>query len=432
MNITTLLTSLSNCPCGKEHTVNIKAVEIGRGLLARTAEILAENGFPRKILAVADRNTLSAADGIIDILKSGGFDVKLRLYDNLREADINEVHAVEADAADREGILSIGTGSLNDICRVAALTLDLPFAIFATAPSMDGFASGTAPITENNFKLTRPARQPEIIIGDTDILAAAPAELKSAGFGDIIAKYAALADWRIANLTMGEYYCERIAELVRGALRRVAALCDRVTEESTEAAQALMETLILTGLAMKLAHNSVRPASGAEHVISHYWECKKLEMGQLSDFHGKKCGVATLIVSKLYHEICAFDGIEIGEDRTDWEDIYRVYGANFENDIKKQNTPTVTEETTPERVRENWGEICRAVAEELPTPDVLLDMMRRAGAAVTYADIGVSEALGDEGVLYHAYMRHRMTLMRLLPMTNFPIKDSLIPLGVGR
>lgn len=429
MDITNIVKSLENCPCGKKHTINIKAVEIGRSLKAKTAEILRTNGFPSKILVVADRNTLSAADGILDILKDGGFDCKLKLYDNLREAAMDEVHAVEAECDDRDGILSVGTGSLNDICRVAALWQDLPFAIFATAPSMDGFASGTAPITENNFKLTRPARQPEIIIGDTDILCAAPAELKSAGFGDIIAKFVALADWRITHITTGEYYCERIAELVRSALRRVVALADKVTEESPEAAEALMETLILTGLAMKLADNSVRPASGAEHVISHYWEIKKLEKGLLSDFHGKKCGVATLIVSKIYHEICRFDSIEIHEDRTDWEDIYRVYGENFREDVKKQNSPTVTEETTPEIVREHWEEIKRCVLEEIPTPDVLLDLMQRAGAVTTYSGIGVDDALGDEGVLYHPYMRHRMTLMRLIPMTNFPLREFAKDIG---
>lgn len=429
MDISEIIQSLENCPCGKEHTVNIKAVEIGRGLKSKTAEILRTNGFPTKILVVADRNTLSAADGILEILASGGFDCKLKLYDNLREAAMDEVHAVEAECDGCEGILSVGTGSLNDICRVAALWRDLPFAIFATAPSMDGFASGTAPITENNFKLTRPARQPEIIIGDTDILAAAPAELKSAGFGDIIAKFSALADWRITHLVTGEYYCERIAELVRSALRRVVSLADKVTEESPEAAEALMETLILTGLAMKLADNSVRPASGAEHIISHYWEIKKLEKGLISDFHGKKCGVATLITSKVYHAICDREDIEIHEDRTDWDEVYRIYGDNFKEDVVRLNSPTVTEETTPEIVRKHWEDIRRAVREELPTPDVLADLMRRAGVVTTYDGIDVDSSLGDEGVLYHAYMRHRMTLMRLIPMTNFPIREFAKNIG---
>lgn len=429
MDIEKIVKSLENCPCGRPHRVDIRAVEIGRGLKKKTAEILAVNDFPRKILVVADKNTLKASQGILETLKSGGFVCKLKLYENLREADIREVRAVETECADCDGILSVGTGSLNDICRMAALTRDKRFAIFATAPSMDGFASGTSPITENNFKTTRPARQPEIIIGDTDILAAAPAELKSAGFGDIIAKYVALTDWRVSHLTTGEYYCEAIAELVRSVLRRVVSLADQVTEESPEAAEAIMEALVVTGLAMKLA-DCVRPASGTEHIISHYWEIKKLEKGLISDFHGKKVGVATLIVTRIYKALCARRNVQFHEENLDWEDIYRVYGKNFAGDVERLNSPTVTTETTVNRVAGCWDKICRIVDEELPDEAVLLDLMKRAGAAVRYADVAVDAALGDEGVIYHPYMRRRMTLMRLIPMTDFPLRE--FARGIGK
>lgn len=431
MDIEKIVKELEGCPCGREHRVNIKAVEIARGLKTETARILADNGFPRHILVVADKNTLKASEGILDILKDGGFRCKIKLYDNLREADITEVRVIERECADCEGILSVGTGSLNDICRVAALTCDKHFAIFATAPSMDGFASGTSPITENNFKLTRPARQPEIIIGDTDILAAAPAELKAAGFGDIIAKYIALVDWRVSHLTTGEYYCENVAKLVRSVLKKVVSMADQVTEESPEAAGAIMEALVLTGLAMKLA-DCVRPASGTEHIISHYWEIKKLEKGLISDFHGKKVGVATLISTKIYKELRNFGKIEFHEEALDWDDIYRTYGPNFVEDVKKLNSPTVTSETTVEKVSAGWEEICRIIDEELPDYEVMYNMMKRAGAATTYGDISVDDSLGDEGVVYHPYMRHRMTLMRLIPMTSFPLRDYVRQASLGR
>ena len=262
MDISAILKNLGNCPCGRVHTVNIKAVEIGEGMLERTAEILRDADFPRRILAVADKNTLAASGDIIEILKKGGFSVKLKLYDDLRDPTVERVNEICSLCADTEGILSIGTGTLNDICRRAALLCDREFAIFATAPSMDGFASGTAPIIEGGFKYTMPARQPSVIIADTAILAAAPAHLKAAGFGDIIGKFIALVDWRVAHLTVGEYYCENIANLVREALRRICSMAHRVSAEDAETAGAIMEILVFTGLAMKLAEAS-RPASGA-------------------------------------------------------------------------------------------------------------------------------------------------------------------------
>lgn len=426
MQIQALLDSLKNCPCGKEHTVNIQAVEIGRGLKNKAADILSVNGFPKNILVVADKNTLAAADGILNVLTDGGFTIQTQIYENLRTADQTEVDRIVALSADVQGVLSVGTGSLNDICRRACLLADKQFAIFATAPSMDGFASDTAPITHNSFKVSLPARQPSVIIGDTEILAAAPAELKASGYGDMIAKYVAMADWRIAQVTIGEYYCENVANITRTALRKLVALTDKVTANDPETAGAIMEALVLTGIAMKLCYSS-RAASGAEHVVSHFWEIKKLEQGHLSDYHGKKVGVATWMISKMYYDILAkADPAKFTEDTTDWEKVYAVYGKNFEQDVRRLNSPTVTEETSPQILRDNWDKICEIVREELPTPDVIENLLRRAGAATTLEEISVLPELGVQGLEFHAYMRHRLLLSRLLPMLHCDIDFAQI------
>ncbi len=418
MDLKAIVDSLKTCNCGREHNINIKEVAIGKKMIEKTAEILKRNGFGTRLLAVADKNTIAAAKGILEILTNGGFTYKLKLYDNLRTADMSDAQDIITLAADVDGILSIGTGSLNDICRYAALHADKDFAIFATAPSMDGFASDTSPITEHNFKQTLPARQPSVIIADTDILAAAPAELKSAGFGDVIAKYIAVVDWKISALVSGEYYCENICNITKEALRRITALADRITLNDPESAGAVMEALVLTGCAMKLA-NSVRPASGAEHIVSHFWEIKKLEKGLLSDFHGKKVGVATLITAKIYHDFANSKGTVFTAENTDWEKVYSVYGKNFEADIKRLNNPNVTDTTTPEILNANLDRIVEIIKTELPDYETLCELMDSAHAAKTFAEIGVDSELGRIGVEYHAYMRYRLTLMRLLPMTNY-------------
>lgn len=424
MNINKLIESLQGCPCGRDHHVNIKAVEIGHGMLARTAEILKNNGFPTHILLVADKNALRAADGIIDILQAGGFQLKTILFDDLRTAEEPDAKKVASESQDCDGILSVGAGSCNDICRRGALLADKEFALFATAPSMDGFASGTSPITENGFKTTRPARQPSIIIGDTSILAAAPGELKAAGFGDLLAKYVALTDWRVSHITTGEYYCPAIAQKTREILAEVTAKCDSIQNQDEQSAGQLMEALVLSGLMMKLA-DSVRPASGTEHIISHYWEIKEMEQGVLPDYHGKKVGIATLYASRIYHDMIRHTHPIFSEDQTDWDDVYAVYGSHFRSEIEKLNTPTVTSETSPEILAEHWTEICDVVRAELPTPERIKEWLTRAGASVSYKDLSVHKELALEGLKYHPYMRHRMTLMRLLPMTDIKIKPEI-------
>lgn len=416
-----MLNSLENCPCGRKHEVNIKAVEIGSGLLEKTAEILKKNGFPTKILVSADKNTLAASNGILDILKSGGFDCTLRMYDGSTTDEMTEVNTITDLCKDVGGILSVGSGMLNDICRLAALRADKEFAIFATAPSMDGFASGSSTFNQNNFKVTYAGRQPSIIIGDTAILAASPVVLKAAGFGDMIAKYISIVDWKVSNLVTGEYYCEKIADITRTALNKVVSMADRVTQNDEETAGAIMEALVLAGLAMKLG-DSVRPAAGTEHILTFFWEIMKLQKGEPAGLHGKKVGVATLYATKIYKILASCENMTFREENPDWEKIYNVYGPNLKEYIKNLNSPTITEETSVQILADNWPRIRRIVNEELPSYEELYSIMKKAGAATTFEEIAVSDELAAIGFEYHPYMRHRMTLMRLIPMLDVDFK----------
>jgi glycerol-1-phosphate dehydrogenase [NAD(P)+] len=280
---------------------------------------------------------------------------------------------------------------------------------------MDGFASASAQITENGFKTTRQAIQPDVIIADTAVLAASPTYLKSAGFGDMIAKYIALVDWRISNLLTGERYCQSIADLTREALKRITSLADKVSSNDEETAESIMESLIFTGVAMALA-NSVRPASGAEHMISHYWEMKKAEMGEISDFHGKKVGISTLYLTRLYHALANMEEIECFPHKIDFYDLKRVIGDNFINDVIKINSPSVTDDIDPKLIENNWHNIRKIVKEELPTPEQMLHLMKLANCATTPLEADIDNDLARNAMTYHPYLRHRLTLSHLVPL----------------
>lgn len=427
MDLQNILKDLQNCPCGREHTCATKTVEISSGASARAGQVLTDAGFPNKVLLVADENTIAAAsrEGLLESLASSGFELKKLIYKNMKYARIEQVNEVMALAGDVDGIISVGTGSLNDICRVASHELGKMFCIFATAPSMDGFASDTAPIIQNNFKISWQAEQPAVIIADTKILAASPTELKAAGFGDMVAKYIGVLDWKVSNLLMGEYYCDAVAELTMTAVKKMVALADKVTSNDEEAAGAIMEALVLSGLAMKLARSS-RPASGAEHVVSHYWECYKLARGIWPEFHGKKVGVATLLIDRIYRNLAdRLESITPTVDPTDWEDVYRHFSPEQIDDVKKLNAPTITEDITPEILRDRWSEVRRLIYDILPDPEALEDLMKRAGCATTPDEVHVSPELLADGLRYHPYMRHRMLITRLLPMIGVDPMDYI-------
>lgn len=424
MNIQALLHTLRNCPCGRTHAVGVRCAEIGRGLKAKAADILTANDFPKKILVVAGARSLAAADGLPEILRRGGFDVRLHVCTGTHTSHRNDADAMASLCTDTDGLLFVGAGALGDVCRRACYVTDTAFAVFATAPSTDGFASDTAPITEHNFKRSLPAREPSVILADTGILAAAPAVLRSAGFGDMAGKAIGLADWRIGHLTTGEYYCEQIAALTRNAMRRVFAVADRIPQNDPESAGVLMESLVTTGLAMKLCGSS-RAAAGAEHIVSHFWEIRSLAEGRPPVYHGLKVGVAALMITRMYYDLIRrADPAKFGGDTTDWQRVFAAYGSAFADDIRRYNSPTVTDDTTPKILRENWTAICDAVREEMPNADSLGALLSSAGAATTPQEIGIPPSLALDGLAFHPYMRRRMTLSRLVPMlrctTDYP------------
>ncbi|MBQ1982812.1 MAG: iron-containing alcohol dehydrogenase [Clostridia bacterium] len=406
-------TMSGKCDCGMHHETAIEDIQIGSGLVSEVGRILEKNNFPRNILLVADKNTLRAAEGILDSL--GGFAVSLKVYDELRVATMQHTEEIETLISGKDiGVLSVGTGSLNDPCRLACARQKKELCIFATAPSMDGFASYSSPIVANGFKSSYPAKSPEVIIGDTKILAAAPSELKSAGFGDMIAKYVGLVDWRISHLLTGEAYCEKVASLTRNAVDELLSMADKVTLNDEHTAGKIFEALLKTGLGMSFMKNS-RPASGSEHIIAHLIECVELQDGVIPNLHGDDVGVSTLEMLKYYNRLAELPSVTAAKEKVDWEDVYSFYGS-MQDDVKKLNHPdNIIDAVRPEGIEELWTEIVRIIR-SVPSYDTCMAAMKKAGCKLTADDIGKDRALFNSCVKYSPFMRKRLTLLRMSTM----------------
>ena len=414
LNFRALIDSFRDCGCGMDHRCGIHDIRIGSGLVTQVGEILRENGFPRRLLLIGDRDTLAAAAGLEESLT--GFEVTRHCYDTLRVATMDDVRLVE-DYLDRlDAVVAVGTGSIHDPSRLACARRNKPLCLFATAPSMDGFASYNAPIVDGGFKTTHAAKCPEVIIADTKILAAAPKALKSAGFGDMISKYIALIDWQVSHLVTGEAYCPRVAELTRTAVDRLMTMAGRVTLEDEETAAAVLESLLMTGIAMSFTRTS-RPGSGTEHILAHYWECIELLEGKIPNFHGEDVGVATLLTLREYEDLAGRETVTAHPEVNDWDAVYRAYGP-LAGDVRKLNTPdTITDGIEPRVIEEKWPEI-RAIVRSVPDYDACYRAMKAAGCKTTIAEIGKDPAFVAESLLYHPYMRRRLSLRRLARMVD--------------
>ena len=187
-------------------------------------------------------------------------------------------------------ILAVGSGVIQDLCKYVSFFAHVPYMVVATAPSMDGYASASSSMTRDGLKISLPSRSADVIIGDTQILKTAPMHMLRSGLGDMLAKFISIAEWRIAHIITGEYYCEEVAKLIRSAVKKCVDNAEGLLAREDAAIEAVFEGLVIGGVAMNYAGVS-RPASGVEHYFSHIWDMRALAFNTPMDFHGIQCAV---------------------------------------------------------------------------------------------------------------------------------------------
>ena len=254
------------CSCGKVHDVAIDEVVVGKGVIARLPEFVEKYGA-KKPFVLADKNTYAAAgEAVIGILKDKGIAYASYVFqaDALEPNEEAVGSAVMHFDASCDLIIGVGSGVINDIGKILSNVTGRKYIIVGTAPSMDGYASATSSMSMDGLKVSLNSRCADVIIGDIDILKQAPVHMLKAGLGDMLAKYVSIAEWRIANIITGEYYCERVAQLIRRALKKCVDNAEGLLKRDEAAVEAVFEGLVIGGVAMAYAGVS-RPASGVEH-----------------------------------------------------------------------------------------------------------------------------------------------------------------------
>ncbi len=294
-----------SCDCERrEHALTLGRIQLEAGAINRLAEIAAP--FAGKAaLVVCDQNTFSAAgEAVLEQLQLAGVKARVHRFETGEKALVPDERALGsvlmALEDDTALLIALGSGTLGDITRFVGAKSALPYIAVAAAASMDGYASNNSPLIQNGRKITLyTSSTAHAIIADTDIFAKAPISLTQAGYGDVIGKLTAKADWLLAEKLNGEYRCPQIAALVEEALSRCFQTEAGIRGKSPSAAFDTMYALLFTGVAMSMLGIS-RPASGAEHHFSHYWEMDAIAKGQEHPLHGHMVGAATPVVSAIY------------------------------------------------------------------------------------------------------------------------------------
>lgn len=293
------------CECGKIHSPGVSRVIVEKGAVNALPALLEELGAKKPFILSGHDTYAAAGEAVTAVLKDKGIDYAEYVFpmSPVRPTEYTVGSALMHYDYSCDAIIGVGSGVINDTGKMLARATGLKYIIVATAPSMDGFVSGTSSMDRDGLKVSLYSTAAWAVVGDLDILCNAPMHMLVSGVGDMLAKITSLREWKLAEIIVGEDYCDVTAALVQKALDKVMNSTEGLLRRSPEAVASVMEGLVIAGIAMNFAGVS-RPASGMEHYFSHIWDMRSLAFeGAQFEQHGIQAGLGTLYTLMAYEEL---------------------------------------------------------------------------------------------------------------------------------
>ena len=395
-----------------------RQIRIGPGVVSETGDwVRAFWGDGKKIAVVMDANTRKVAGDavaaqlpaaqVVEMTPMEGWE-RLTPHDTL-------VDKILEATSDVDAYVSVGAGTVNDLTKYAAHRSKKPYISVATAPSMNGYAAPLAALVADGLKQPLPAVPPVAVIADTEILSAAPVDMIQSGYADLLARASCSADHRLASYMTEDTFDELPSKIVGKGIDLCVEDAEGIGAGSPEGVLTLTRALMLSSFSMIVAGTST-PASGGEHLISHYWDMKAYLDDKLPPaWHGFQVCLGTLIASKIYDAMRTLDPSILKKPVVESEEeLEKIHGTLWQA-IKPERAKPVLDPAKAderlERLRDQWQRIWLDIAPVLTDPDDLKQQYVRAGVPVTPEAHGISREYARHTLLHAHDIRARYSVL---------------------
>lgn len=413
-----------------------KALKLGVGVIDEVGKFFKEQ-FPRqKAIIVADLITYEVAGKTVaENLKKEGIEQCPPFIYNTKElyAEYTYVDELVAALKEHEAIpVAVGSGTINDLTKLASHLTQRAYLCVATAASMDGYTAFGASITANGAKQTFECPAPQACLADIGIISKAPQKMTSSGYADLFAKITAGADWILSDMLGVEAINKQAWSIVQDELHESLANPEGVRNGDIKAISTLTEGLILGGFAMQCSKSS-RPASGAEHQFSHLWNMEHhLNNGEMV-FHGFQVAIGTLSILALYEEFLKspIEDLDIEACCEVWptaeelaeESLAIFKGTDFpEIGLQETKAKYISKTELAEQLqllKDRWQEIQKRITAQLIPFEEAKKRLKQVGAPTDPEDIGISKTYLKQSYVKAQYIRRRFTILDIAVRTNY-------------
>jgi glycerol-1-phosphate dehydrogenase [NAD(P)+] len=394
-----------------------RSVVIEDSLDGSEAELVAALDLGRRLAVVADDDTHAALGHRVERALASRFTVQRVLLGRAPHADTDTLARLAA-ALDPgiDAVVAVGSGTINDLCKLAALQRGCPQLVFATAPSMNGYTSLSASITEAGLKRSLRAATPVAAFFDLRVLAAAPVRLIRAGLGDSICRPTAQADWLLAHLLLDRPYREAPFALLAADEPALLAESRALVGGGLGVMRCLVRTLVLSGFGMTVAGGSY-PASQGEHLLSHYIEMMR-PPAQPAALHGEQIGVCALAMARLQDRILAREAPPaVRPTAVRRDDVLRRFGAERGEacwqELEAKSIDTARADELTARLAAAWPAIRDRIRGVTLGHARMAEVLAAAGAPTAPRDLGWADAQLDDAIAHAREIRNRYTFLDL-------------------
>jgi len=308
--------------------------------------------------------------------------------------------------------LAVGSGVINDLSKWVAFDRHIPYAVVATAASMNGYTAANVATCIKGVKGLFFARSPFAVFAEPQVIIEAPFELTAAGFGDQMAKPISTADWIMNNFLFDEYFCPTCSELITNLETKYMAHPEMIKARDPESVQSLFQSLLYSGITMSLVGSSA-PASGGEHMLSHTLDMISLIYQKPHDLHGKQVGLGCIFTAALYEKI-----LEIKTPT--WTSLPAEIDRDFWGPLADAVAHEYTQKQQPLQMMQDklsdlhtWQLFLDQLKPRLRSPQQIKDALQAAGAVHCIAELKCSAEQVLAALQHQHEIRKRVTVIDL-------------------
>ncbi len=401
---------------------------VRRDIAAEAHALISRLGSFREVHLLCDTNTYNVLGQLLELQLSEQYDIRLHKLSSDVKGDVSVAKDLMNAAEGCECLITVGSGTLNDIGKHISHEHDLPFVIFPTAPSMNGYVSDTSSLMKDGIKSSLKTKAPDMVLCDLSVIANAPMRMIQAGLGDSICRSASQFDWLLSHLLLDTPYSTKPYTLLEGHESKLFNHSAKLAERDLDIMEALMRTLLASGEGMRMIGGSY-PASQGEHMIAHTMEMLYGDKVKFT-FHGEQIGVTTLTAVRLQEQLLAAkEPPQICLRQTAREKLDSFFGESLGQALymnyqrKGMNDPYVSAEVNM-RMRKQWKQI-RVELEKVMIPvSKIEEILRQAGAPTTVQELGWSDTQYHAAVALAPFTRDRFTVLDVLGTLVFPLEQA--------